>query len=170
MHEDLLRQALQLATADSKRPKQVNLRRAVSAAYYALFHYLVDESCKAVAGRQHIQAPYRNVLGRAFAHGTMKQACLSFSGGSLKATVARGLPASFAIPHEMKTLAAVFTELQEVRHIADYDRSAKFTRSDVLSMIAQARRALENFDRLARSNEKTFFLACLWAWKELANR
>jgi hypothetical protein len=29
---------------------------------------------------------------------------------------------------------------------------------------------IENFRNLAPSNEKQFFLACLWAWKELSNR
>ena len=39
MHEDLFQQAAELATIDAKKPKQANLRRAVSAAYYAVFHY-----------------------------------------------------------------------------------------------------------------------------------
>ena len=38
--EDLLEQAVHLATLDARRPKQANLRRAVSTAYYALFHLL----------------------------------------------------------------------------------------------------------------------------------
>ena len=34
MHKDLLEQAQRLATLDLKKPKQANLRRAISAAYY----------------------------------------------------------------------------------------------------------------------------------------
>lgn len=44
MHWDLLQQARQLATLDLKKPKQANLRRAVSSTYYAIFHFLVRES------------------------------------------------------------------------------------------------------------------------------
>ena len=64
------------------------LRRAVSSAYYALFHALVDEACRQMLGGRHDDMPFRHVLGRAFTHGTMKQACMSFAGGTLKATVA----------------------------------------------------------------------------------
>jgi len=38
LHADLLDQAEQLAQLDPRRPKQANLRRSVSSAYYALFH------------------------------------------------------------------------------------------------------------------------------------
>jgi uncharacterized protein (UPF0332 family) len=45
VYEDLLKQAVRLATLDIKKPKQANLRRAISSAYYAVFHLLVDEAC-----------------------------------------------------------------------------------------------------------------------------
>jgi hypothetical protein len=80
-HADLLAQAVSLAKMDVKKPKQANLRRAISSAYYAVFHLLVDEACRAQIGGQHRQAPFRHVLGRAFAHGVMKEACKSFGGG-----------------------------------------------------------------------------------------
>ncbi len=38
--QDLLEQARHLANREPKRPKQASLRRAVSRAYYALFHLL----------------------------------------------------------------------------------------------------------------------------------
>lgn len=41
--EDLLEQAGHLARRERKRPRQASLRRAVSAAYYALFHLLTSE-------------------------------------------------------------------------------------------------------------------------------
>ena len=55
MHEDLLKQAARLATLDVKKPKQANLRRAISSAYYAVFHLLVDEACRVQIGAQHNQ-------------------------------------------------------------------------------------------------------------------
>ena len=60
--------------------------------------------------------------------------------------------------------------LQEWRHCADYDLTERFKRSDVLSLIKEIERRIQAFGQLASSNEKRFFLACLWAWKELANR
>ena len=170
MYKDLLRQARDLATLDALKPRQANLRRAVSSAYYALFHALVDEACRAVMGSQHDQAPYRHVLARGFAHGTMKQACASFSGGTLKAAVAKGLPPTFQIPNEIRAVATAFVELQENRHLADYDLTERFSRSDVMALIQQAETVIEDFAGLAGSNERKFFLACLWAWNTLATR
>jgi hypothetical protein len=63
-----------------------------------------------------------------------------------------------------------FVDLQDNRHLADYDLTERFKRSEVLATIADVREDIENFTNLAPSNEKRFFLACLWAWKELANR
>jgi uncharacterized protein (UPF0332 family) len=41
--DDLLEQALHLAKREKKKPRQASLRRAVSTAYYALFHLLIHE-------------------------------------------------------------------------------------------------------------------------------
>lgn len=46
LHNELLRQARHLATKEPRRPLQASLRRAVSAAYYALFHLLVDDAVR----------------------------------------------------------------------------------------------------------------------------
>jgi hypothetical protein len=40
----------------------------------------------------------------------------------------------------------------------------------VLLLINLVERRVRAFTELASSDEKRFFLACLWAWKELANR
>lgn len=86
----------------------------------------------------------------------------------------KGLPrdvnGNFPIAKTIQDLAATFTELQEKRHLADYDRSETFRRSDVLALIRQARNHVASFSALPASNGKSFFLACLWAWKELTNR
>jgi hypothetical protein len=44
LHANLLQQAEHLAQLDPTRPTQANLRRAVSSAYYALFHLLASET------------------------------------------------------------------------------------------------------------------------------
>jgi hypothetical protein len=42
--DDLLEQAYHLLNKDGDDPKEASLRRAVSTAYYALFHLLIDEA------------------------------------------------------------------------------------------------------------------------------
>ena len=170
MHENLLRQARRLARFDPKRPDQANLRRAVSSAYYALFHFLCDRSCRAVIGTQHDQRRFRQVLARAFVHGTMKDACKSFKGGTLPGEITKRLPPGTKVPVEVQDIADTFFELQDRRHVADYDLTQAFSRSDVLSLVGQVDAAMRNFNGLPNSTEKKFFLACLWAWKELPRR
>lgn len=50
MYDDLMTLAVQIATLDSRRPKQANLRRAVSTAYYAIFTFLLTRraACSSV--------------------------------------------------------------------------------------------------------------------------
>jgi uncharacterized protein (UPF0332 family) len=173
VHEDLFAQAQKLAKLDAKKPKQANLRRAVSSAYYAVFHYLVHEACCVQIGTQHGQAAYRHALGRAFSHSVMKSACTSFGGGTLKDAVTKGLrdaTGKYPIQKALQDIASTFAELQEERHLADYDRTERFKRSDVLTLIEEAKTAVAKFSELVQSDDKKFFLACLWAWKELTNR
>jgi hypothetical protein len=170
VYEHLLEQAVTLAMLDTRRPKQANLRRAISAAYYALFHLLVDEACRARIGSLHDQAPFRQVLGRAFAHNVMNEACKSFAGGTLKKGVSKGLPVGLRIPVDIRDLAATFVDLQDKRHLADYDLTERFNRSDVVTLITRVRTDIERSKNLAPADEQRFFLACLWAWKDLANR
>ncbi|MGA2134701.1 MAG: hypothetical protein ABSH50_20640 [Bryobacteraceae bacterium] len=66
-HDDLLTQALQLVRVDP--PTQLTLRRAVSAAYYAVFHFLIAE-----ATSNWNNVPLRSALGRAYDHSVMKTA------------------------------------------------------------------------------------------------
>ena len=175
MHDDLLTQAILLAKQDINKPRQVSLRRAVSTVYYAVFHFLIDEACRHIMGTQHGEQGYRNVLGRAFSHATMKDACSSFLGGSLPKVISKGLPKTatgqYVILTEIKNMARVFVDLQEKRHLADYDRTERFTRAGVRQLIEDAQEQILNFQSVPlTSNEKRFFLACLLTWKELKNR
>jgi hypothetical protein len=125
-------------------------------------------------GSQHGSAPYCHALGRAFAHNVMKQACVSFAGGTLKDAVIKGLPRDAAgrypIHASVRDLAREFAELQEKRNLADYDRNERFKRSEVLLLVEQAKEKTAQFAAVPMSDDKRFFLACLWAWRELSNR
>jgi len=58
---DLLAQARLLATKEPRRPKDASLRRAVSTAYYALFHLLTDEASRfLISGSS--RDPLRNLV------------------------------------------------------------------------------------------------------------
>ena len=107
--EDLLEQAFDLARKEPEEPKQASLRRAVSTAYYALFHLLIDEAVsKWSVERQ------RSILARTFEHGRMKAIC-----DDVQKTAKSGGP---VLP-ELYIVARSFIQLQQHRHTADYDNS-----------------------------------------------
>lgn len=174
MYQELLEQAKHLTQIDRRRPRQASLRRAISATYYAVFHYLIDEATKSQLGATNELRPFRRVIGRAFSHSIMKDACRSFGGGQLKEAVLKGLPLDstgrFTVPVVIQHLASTFVELQEKRHLADYDLSEHWQRSDVLAQIHQAEAKITAFTQLPDSADRRFFLACLWAWRDLTHR
>src|SRR5277367_3991443 len=68
--DDLLEQAKHLANRERRKPRQASLRRAVSTAYYALFHLLISE-----ATLNWRRPEQRHLFARMFEHGKMKSAC-----------------------------------------------------------------------------------------------
>ena len=67
---DLLEQARHLANREPKRPKQASLRRAVSTAYYAMFHLLSMETAK-----NWKRPAERFTVARMLDHAPMVKAC-----------------------------------------------------------------------------------------------
>jgi hypothetical protein len=115
LHSDLLRQARQPAHLEPRRPRQASLRRAVSTAYYALFHLLIHEATTTL-----IAAPVvRGRFSRAFDHGDMKAASKDFATATTAKQLAK-LTGGVAIPPDLQTVANTFVDLQEARHEADY--------------------------------------------------
>src|ERR1019366_7574245 len=111
--DDLLKDAYHLAARGGKNPRQSSLRRAVSSAYYALFHLLISDFVL------NWKRPDQRVrLGRMFDHSKMKQA--KFQGSKLTAVEA-----------DLEKVVAAFGHLQDDRHTADYDFGWYWSPSDV---------------------------------------
>jgi uncharacterized protein (UPF0332 family) len=135
-HDDLLQQALRLVHNEPRNPKQASLRRAVSAAYYALFHLLISE-----AAANWNRANLRAALGRAFDHGNMKAAsnCIQDT---------RQFPFPGENPRvvaDLRSVAKTFAQLQEKRHIADYDNTTFWTKTEALSQVKSAEQAFDTW-------------------------
>jgi uncharacterized protein (UPF0332 family) len=132
LHDDLLRQAIQLVHKEPKNPKQASLRRAVSTAYYALFHLLVSESVTNW-GRVNLRAP----LGRAFDHGPMKEASKRVQNTDRFPFVGEDP----SVVQKLRFIARTFVELQDKRHEADYNNTVFWTRIDALTQVEKAEKA-----------------------------
>ncbi|MFY0992611.1 hypothetical protein [Halomonas sp. C05BenzN] len=161
---DLLEQARILAKREPQRPKQASLRRAVSTAYYALFHLLVEAASREVVrGNNH--RGLREAVARSLNHGDMKKVCRSIANWNPQkppvpiATLLGGPPCA-----ELVSLSQAFFELQQARHEADYDLSMRFSRDEVTELIDIAESAFSDFNALRRDSRqyRTFMMALMF--------
>jgi hypothetical protein len=156
----LLRQAQHLATKEPRRPLQASLRRAVSAAYYALFHLLVDDAvCRMVSASRY---ELRNCLRRAFAHANMRAVAQQFVGTSVAQRLRPGLQGQSLQPDLVK-VARTFVDLQEARHEADYNTAWRTTRPDALGLIEQTEEVFACWQTVRRTVQADTFLVGLLA-------
>jgi uncharacterized protein (UPF0332 family) len=144
--DHLLEQAQLLANLDKKRPRQASLRRAVSTAYYALFHLLTTA---AVANWK--KPRQRAALARTFEHRKMKDACTKTSGKQFPHP-------NHASVRPLRTIANAFIDLQQYRHSADYDNSKRWTRTEVLGHIELATVAFDSWNAISRETIAEDFL------------
>lgn len=159
--DDLIDQARTLATSGAGRPRQANLRRAVSSAYYALFHLLVGEATRLyVRDNSELAAK----LGRTFNHGEMLEAARAFANGQAPAALQPvgipGFPSS-----DLKLVAEAFVSMQQHRHAADYDLARTFTRAEVNGFIEQVESAFAAWTRIRATDGARLFLGCFQLWK-----
>src|SRR5579862_3028447 len=113
--EDLLVLADRLAHPERDEPEQASFRRAISTAYYALFHLLVQEAAQIWSS----SSSARVGLERRFEHRVMKEVSRSVSKGAWKGWTTPAIP----VPGELRSVAGALVDLQDARHQADYDNS-----------------------------------------------
>jgi uncharacterized protein (UPF0332 family) len=154
LHSDLIEQAEHLAKREPKKPRQASLRRAVSAAYYALFHMLIDDGALKLIPNEPISL--RAQAQRAFAHGEMKKTCEQF-GKSAVFSHLLALP----VEAELTRVAAAFVDLQQQRHAADYDLSQTFDQLRVSLIIDQAKKATLDWRAVRHTPNANVFLVAL---------
>jgi uncharacterized protein (UPF0332 family) len=153
LHDDLLRQASQLARSEPRRPKQASLRRAVSTAYYALFHLLISEGATVMSPMN--DAQLRVIVARAYQHGAMK----TVASDVLKGKFSKGYGDLGLSPSpQLRSVARTFYGLQEKRHEADYDIGASFTRDEVLKLVTQSEQAFKDWSDVRGTKEAMVFL------------
>lgn len=149
-HDDLLAQALQLV--HSTPPTQASLRRAVSSAYYAVFHLLIDA---AVANWSNPAA--RASLARAFDHGTMKSASMRVSNSNL-------FPFADEDPSvvsDLRLIADTFVQLQNHRHFADYNLTKDLEVTHAVNYVRSAGQVFATWPKLQASQIAQDYLVSL---------
>jgi hypothetical protein len=134
MHDDLLDVAARLARLEDGRPRRTSLRRAISSAYYALFHALAALCANRLVGFSKPWDAYVPIY-RTLDHARAKDIFRRIS-------VNRG--------PEIASIGQTFILLQERRHTADYDPSPfPFNRKETLDLVEQARLAIARIEGLS---------------------
>ena len=127
------------------RPRQDELCRAVSCAYYAMFHTLASCCADMLVGATRArrrQEAWRQTY-RALEHGHAKNQCSN----------ARMLS---RFPTEIRRFGDLFTHMQRRRHDADYDPDASFSRSDVMQFIDETESAIAGFETVDARDRRGF--------------
>jgi uncharacterized protein (UPF0332 family) len=156
--DDLLEQAWHLAKREKKKPRQASLRRAVSTAYYVLFHLLIHE-----ATLNWRKADQRALLARFFEHGKMKSASKKQTDDLnvfFKTNPAAGHKLDTA--QHLHRVADIFSKAQEQRHAADYDTAKIWARTDVVGLIERVDSAFKSWHAIRdEPTAQTFLIALL---------
>jgi hypothetical protein len=154
--DHLLEQAERLIIPlGSGQPRQADLRRAISAAYYAVFHAVATEAAdQFVAATQRDTPRYQQVY-RSIEHRRLRTICEDLAKPTPPVRYIRYLPTSNLGP-DLVAVATAVSELQDERHLADYDSLFRAKTSDVELAVATARNAVVRLRNADRESKRIF--------------
>ena len=126
---------------------EANLRRAVSTAYYAMFHCLAGVAANLFIGGKRSPAWHR--VHRALEHRKIREACQN-----------KKAMEGFGFPSEIHYFAKKFVELQERRQRADYalddNPEDPYYETRVLALITTAALAIKQLEQAAVQHRRNF--------------
>jgi uncharacterized protein (UPF0332 family) len=159
LSSDLLKQARSLASQDPNRSKDASVRRAISTAYYALFHFLIDEATRILIGTSLKDKPLRQLLSRCFQHQSMAKACkqiVDLANNRTNPASAYGSFAPSLLKHakDLQVVAKTFTDRQGHRHLADYDLGTNHSRADALISVREVEEAMRAWNRIKKADRR----------------
>jgi len=159
--EELLEHASFLAHLDPGTTSQANIRRAISAAYYAVFHLLATEVARQVS--PDTPPGLRERTQRALEHTHMLRVAKTFSrqGANQIKDLPDDIALSVPVSRELASVATAFKELQEARYSADYDVLKQFDPADALTLVQKAKQVFEDWRIEEKSSNAPVFLASL---------
>lgn len=137
-------------SANPDDPHNSHFRRAVSTAYYALFHCLAESSANLLAGEDPANRSRRawRQTYRALNHGAVQNR-----------RNRREFKTEF--PQEIQDFAKVFVETLAKRNRADYDPTASLSKLEAQHTINDAEEAVNNFMSIENGERRNFALYLL---------
>jgi uncharacterized protein (UPF0332 family) len=170
-HDDELlktaRRLLARTSGQRGRLSSATVRRSVSTAYYALFHFLVDEAGRFLIGSEHKYRQRRRVLARTFTHGGIKIALDKVRGAFVDQSIEELLRppgtrgGSVESPPFARAMAATFVDAQSRRHDADYDLNKEPSTGDAQILADKVQVAISSWVERPSSDDDFKHALCL---------
>ena len=149
---DLIKTARGMAVLGPQQPTQADLRRAISTAYYALFHCLALSGADLLIGAERDSAWHQ--VYRALEHGKTVRICDDDQ-----------RMAEF--PESIREFAAAFVFLQRERQQADYALEVWYNEAFVLENIDRAEKAISHYERAGVQDRRRFVALALFRQRPL---
>lgn len=160
--EHLLDQAESLCVAPpAGSPRQVDLRRAISAAYYGMFHFVARAAADEFVGRVRRREVRYSLVYRGLDHRRLRDLCVDLAKTSPPRKLAPFLPPN-GIGPGIQVFASGLVDMQDKRHDADYDPLVRFNTAEAHLAIATARSAIARFERASATRQKAFLTLALF--------
>lgn len=144
-----------IAPARAGSPRQVDLRRAISSAYYGLFHFCLTAAADEFAGVTQRATSRYTLIYRSIDHRTLKDLCVEARKQTPPVKYVPYFPAGGFSTH-IQAFSTAAIELQEKRHRADYNPQPRFRTSDAKLAISTARSAVHRFQAASEEHRKAF--------------
>ena len=139
--QELILTCYKLVSQTASTPSEADMRRAISTAYYAVFHTLAASNAELIAGQplSGVSAYAWDRVYRRLDHGRARN--------NLRTILDQ-------LSQPGRHFAETFIDLQDRRQEADYDPNATIVRSRTLNIIARADAAIRNFRHLPEEERR----------------
>lgn len=163
--DELLRAARRLdrrKAGQRGRLSSAFVRRSISTTYYALFHFLLDETGLRLVGTRNDLRYRRRVFGRTLTHSGIRTALNKVRSQTVDKSVEELLrqPASPAgpvrSPPYVQEIARAFLDAEAKREDADYDLNKPLSEADARLLRSRVRRAIAGWRAANTVADKDF--------------
>ena len=132
-----------------QKTTEAHTGRAVSTAYYAIFHHVCCAAADLlIGGDEKFLTRAKMHLRRSIQHTELKN----------RMQYAHKAGKDLDFPEQLVKFANVFCELQKDRHQADYDPLVAFSKTDAQAKVEGAKNAIQEFDSVDEKDRRAFLV------------
>lgn len=159
--DHLFEQANKLITGQTGPPRQVDIRRSISAAYYAIFHATITAAVDQFVGITNRDRSRYGLAYRSVTHAWLRDLCKEVQKPVLSSKFKPHAPAN-GFGRDIMEFAEAIVQLQEKRHSADYDVMIRMNKSDAILAIKAAEAAFRRFAKASKTQRQAFLILLLF--------